>query len=206
MRTVLSLTISMALVVAAFQALAMTVKGDQAAWAEVMAANQKLNTLTGYRMTMTMPNGMQSTVEMIPQDTMRMITPMPGGRGSIQMVKIGNRFATKMEIKGLPGTWQCSPSPVSSALPQDPASLQGTIEVSRGPDTQIKGTLVHTYVYTTTTSIDQRNLTSKTTLSVNAKTGLPFRTVVVVGGKSAMTTNYSDYGATFEIKLPAACQ
>ncbi len=203
MRTGAFLTIAMALGVAAAPALSMTVKGDRAAWGDVAAAYKKLNSLSGYRMTMAMPNGMRSTVDMIPRDTMRMVSQMPGGRGSMEILRIGNRSATRMKMPGVPSTWQCRPLAAVPALPPDPASLQGTVDISRGPDTQIAGTPVHTYIYTLTMPAMQRP--TKTTLSVNTKTGLPLQTVVAVGGNSTMTTDYSDYGAKFDIRLPAAC-
>ncbi len=201
------LAIAMALGIATAPALAMTVKGDRAAWGEMAAAYKKLNSLSGYRMKMTTPNGMQMTIDMVPLDTMHMISQMPGGRGSMEIVRIGSRTATRMDIPGMSSKWQCGRMAVAPSLPPDPTDLQGTVDISRGPDTQIAGTPVHTYTYTVTHTVmgpaPQRLV--KTTLSVNAQTGFPVRSVTGVGGKSTMTTDYSDYGAKFVITLPAAC-
>ena len=94
--------------------LATLVKGDKAAWDKVVVAYKKLNTLSGYRMKMA--NGMQMTVEMAPPNTMHIINQIPSGRGSIEIVRIGSRSATRMNISGMPSKWQCDLKRFGSTL------------------------------------------------------------------------------------------
>lgn len=199
------LAIAMSFVSTVDPILAMIVKGDKAAWSEVVAAYKKLNSLSGYRMKMTMLNGMQMTVDMVPLNTMHIINQLPGGRGSMEIVRIGSRSASRMDIPGMSSKWQCDPQAVAPTLPPDPTSLQGTVDISRGSDTQIAGTPVHTYTYTVMDTGAIQSRLVKTTLSVNAQTGFPLKSVTVTRGKFTMTTDYCDYGAKFVITLPADC-
>lgn len=202
-----------------------TIKGDAAAWAEVEAAHKKLNSLAGYRLKFSRAGVFGSTfvatIEVVPPNSFHTIIEstsfsvagrtFPATVSESVTVNGQTRFRDKSDGKPW-GPWQC----VKARPPADTRgfSSQTTIEASRGPDTEIEGTPVRTYIYTlvsTSTSPDkrQRTVTSKTTLYVGAQTGLPRREVFVVYAGSdnrespPQTIDYYDYDAKIEITLPA---
>lgn len=178
----------------------LTVKGDQAAWAEMTAAYKKLQGLSGYRMKLsTGQAGQEMVMEIVPPASSR--TTIPAAGGSMETVTVNGQTRFRMNIPGAPGTWQCQGAPPIQ-IPRDPTEgAQGTMEVSRGPDTAIEGTPVRTYVTHATFSAQGQNVTSKTTLYVATQTGLPRRAVTSAGGGES-TVDFYDYGAKIEITLP----
>ena len=178
----------------------MTVKGDHAAWGDVAAAYKKLKSAP-YRMKMTTAMGMQSVMEMVPPNKMRMTTQMPGGRGSMEVIRVGTRTAFRMNMPGMPSTWRCqSMKGMPAAIPQDPTRMHGIVDIVRGADTQIAGTPVHTYDSTMTDAALHMG-PMKTVLYVATRTGLPLRSVTGTA-KGAMTADYYDYGAPIAITFP----
>jgi hypothetical protein len=68
----------------------------------------------------------------------------------------------------------------------------GTVNVSRGPDTAIGGTPVHTI-------FSMKDGGNKDTIYVGSQNGLPKR---VITGAGRQTIDYYDYGAHIAITLP----
>ncbi len=178
----------------------LTVKGDQAAWAELSAAYKKLQGLSGYRMKhSTGQAGQEVVTEIVPPASSRTTIPVAGG--SMETVTVNGQTRSRMNAPGAPGAWQCPGTPPVE-IPRDPAEgAQGTVEVSRGPDTAIEGTPVRTYITNATFPALGQNVASKTTIYVDTRTGLPRRAVTSFAGIEA-TLDFYDYGAKIEITLP----
>ncbi|HXX37214.1 MAG TPA: hypothetical protein VEP50_03555 [bacterium] len=172
-----------------------TIKGDQAAANEAMAAFKKLYSLPGFRMKVTTPDRGESIMEFAAGNY-----HMTGHlqNGSMEIIKVGDTIATKIDMPGAPAGWRCrSNASTNAQVPADPTTAtQGTIEVSRGPDTTIEGTPVHTIIYTRSEGAG-----GKDTMYVGSQTGLPRRLVSESGGHST-TVDYYDYGAPISITLP----
>ncbi len=177
-----------------------TVKGDQAAWAEIGAAYKKLNALSGYRMKISGGQGAQEiVVEVAPPGSTHAVIRMDSG--TMETVNVNGETRFRMNVQGAPGGWQCRTATPPMPAPRDPTSVQGAVEVSRGPDTTVEGTPVHTYIYTSVTNAQGQDVTTKTTLYVGTQTGLPRRVVTGTAG-GASTIDYYDYGAKIAITLP----
>ena len=121
-----------------------------------------------------------------------------------ESVTLNGQTRSRTKRDGEPwGPWECPKArpPVDSR----PASIQRTVEASRGPDTAIEGTPVRTYVYTTTFP-DNKQDWMKSTLYVDTQTGLPRREVIVVNVgptyQLSSTQDYYDYDAKIDITLP----
>jgi len=183
----------------------LTVKGDQAAWAEIAAAYKKLYALSGFRMKLVAPEGQPSMVtEMVPPNSfhtmMEMAAGSASGSGSMEIISVGGQGRYRVNMPGAPAKWMCQGGPPVQA-PSDPSAVQGTVEAARGPDTAIDGTPVHAYIYTSTISAQGQSVVVKTTLYVGAQTGLPRRAINSVAGHESMI-DYYDYGAKLDIALP----
>ncbi len=124
-----------------------------------------------------------------------------------ESVTINGQTRGRSKSDGEPwGPWTCFKARSSDA------SIQATVEVSRGPDMEIEGTPVRTYVYTRVDTITlsdktQSTLTQKMTLHVGEQTGLPRREVSVQvlqpdDRELTLTMDYYDYDAKIEITLP----
>jgi hypothetical protein len=179
-----------------------TVKGDSAAWQEVIAAYRKLNTLPGYRMKTAMPGG-QSMVLEVAQGGNAMHMTMQGSGGGMEMVRIGDQVRFRMDAPGAPPGWKCQGMP---PMPRagDPTSVQGTVEVARGPDAAIDGQPMRVYLYTVDASagnVPPGMSSVKSTLYVSTESGLP-RRVVVTTPRGDQALDYYDYGAPIAITLP----
>lgn len=174
-----------------------TVTGDKSAWADVGKAYQALNRLSGYRMKATMPVG-EMVMEFVPaKKAMRMTMQTP--QGAMETVAIAGQVRYRMNFPGAPSGWRCqgAPAPVP---PRDPTEGNGSVNVTRGRDATIDGAAMHTYTYTM--SGDAGAGTGKTTLYVNAQSGLPRRTVMAAP-QGSQTFDYYDYGTDIQIELPA---
>ncbi len=178
----------------------LTVKGDTAAWGDVVAAYKKLASLPGFRMKVSSGGaGPMMVVEVVPPDSLH--TTMQTGSGGMEMVSVKGQSRFRMNMPGAPAGWQCQGVPPIQ-LPRDPTrDVQGTVEVSRGPDTVVEGTPAHTYIYTIAVSTMGQSGTGKTTLYVGTQTGLPRRSVTSATG-GEVTADYYDYGAKIDITLP----
>lgn len=177
----------------------LTVRGDAAAWREVVAAYGKLNTLSGYRMKMAMPGAGTMVIEVTSGGT-AMHSMMQGQGGEMETVRVGDQMRVRMNMPGAPPGWRCQGVPPMPRL-SDPTVFQGTVDVARGPDAAIDGQPMHVYVYALQASAGGPPGGVKTTLSVGAGNGLPRRAAVAMpGGDQAI--EYYDYGAPIEITLP----
>lgn len=176
-----------------------TIKGDQAAYNEVIAAFKKLFSLPAYRMKMTFEGNQEAIVEMTPPDGVHMTGHM--SNGNMEIVSVGGKTAMKIDAPGAPSGWRCSPAtprqqPFTIPDPEKSAHQgTGTIDVSRGADTNIEGTPVHTYVSNNSNG-------SKDTVYVGSQTGLPRRILSQKSGGHDTTIDYYDYGANIVIALP----
>jgi hypothetical protein len=177
----------------------LTVKGDQAAWRDVQAAYAKLNTLQGYRMKAVMPGGNMVVEVTLGGTAMHMV--MHTANGDMENYVMGGQTRTKMTMPGAPAGWQCHGTS-SAVLPQaDPSKMQGTVDVARGQDTTIDGAAMHVYIYTVQSAM-MGSVPAKTTLYVDAGTGLP-RRVVVATTQGDQAMDYYDYDAPIKFTLPA---
>ena len=79
--------------------------------------------------------------------------------------------------------------------------MNGTVDVARGADTTIDGAPMHSYVYTMSGSGAGERAAGKTTLYVNAKSGLP-RRMLIGSPQGGQTFDYYDYGANIQIDVP----
>ncbi len=179
----------------------LTVTGDPAAWGEVTAAYKKLASLPGFRMKIYWGAGAPTTVvEVVPPDSFH--STVQSDSGGMETVSVKGQSRFRITMPGAPAGWQCQGVPPIQ-LPRDPTrDVQGTVEVSRGPDTAVEGTPVHTYIYTIAVSTMGQGGTGKSTLYVGAQTGLPRRAVTSAAG-GEVTADYYDYGAKIDITLPA---
>jgi hypothetical protein len=177
----------------------LTVKGDQAAWREVMAAFGKLNALPGYRMKMAMPGGQTMIID-VAQAGNAMHSTMQGQGGGMEMIRVGDQARYRMSTPGAPAGWMCQGIPPMPRA-NDPAGLQGAVEVARGQDSAIDGQAMHVYIYTIQADAAGQSGTVKATLYVGTGNGLPRRTVMTTQGAD-YPMDYYDYGAPIQITLP----
>ena len=189
-------------VVAAFPAAAeLTVKGDAAAWREVVAAYQKLGALPGYRIRTTMPQG-SMIVEVAPADK-AMHSTMESSSGGAEFIIVGGQSRMRVTASGAPAGWRCVNLPQMPNM-SDPSAVQGAVDVARAPDAAIDGQPMHVYLYTIESSGGGSMAAAgpvKTTLYVGSGNGLP-RRVVVATTRGDQSLDYYDYGAAIQITLP----
>lgn len=174
-------------------------KGDKTAWADVGKAYQALNRLSGYRMKATMPTG-DVVMEFVPakkamHSTMRM------AQGGVETIAVAGQVRYRMNVPGMPSGWRCQGAAAPSA-PADPTEVNGTVDVTRGPDLTIDGASMHSYSYTMSASGAGQRTGGKTMLYVNAQSGLP-RRMTIAAPQGNQTFDYYDYGANIQIVLPA---
>ncbi len=203
----------------------LAVSGDQAAWQELVAAVQLLNA-SSYRARVTVRVVGDAPVqvtdlsfEIVPPDKLHMTLQTPQGELEIVIVGDDSRFRA-VPGSGGPGPWQCNPirRDPSAASPTLPVNILisglGTRNVSRGEDSEIHGTPVHTYLVTGTAPDPMRSDRALTYLPgtavyVDAGNHLPVRIVaeytISAGSASQRVTSifdFSDYGAAIAIDLP----
>jgi hypothetical protein len=160
-----------------------------------MAAFKKLFSLPGFRAKITSEKGGQGLLEFAQPNNYR-FTVQAQGYG-FETLHVGDKVASRRNMPGASPEWQCH-----AVKPSDKSLIDlvaqratGTVSVSRGPDSVIDGTPVHTFVST--------KESSKDTIYVSAQNGLPKRTVEE-GGKN--TIDYYDYGAHVVITPPPCAQ
>ena len=191
---------------------ARTVYGDVAAWEELHAAFKKLLALSVYRTNIT--SSYASTV----------IEIVRGSYHSVSRVTIGTSVQTDEFIDvngqirkrtiGVPGVsaeWQCSNRRTRSVQsgpsrfdPFDLTASNGTVDVSRGPDTVIDGTPVRTYqLFAQSDTRSGQTMGTKDTIYVGKTNGLPRRIVnESASGTVDGTSDFYDYDAKIVIALP----
>jgi hypothetical protein len=165
-----------------------TVHGDRSAFDEVIAAFTKLFSLPGFRAKYTRPQGQGGVFEYAAPNSWHIGAP----GGPFEIIHVGGQVATRTDIPGQPSGWRCRASRAGDRPLFDPTKATGTYTVSRGPDTVIDGTPVHTI-------FSARAGRDKDTLYVGAQNGLPRR---VVDAEGRNTIDYYDYGASVVITLP----
>jgi len=178
----------------------LTVKGDAAAWREVVAAYGKLNTLSGYRMKTTMPQG--SMVMEVAPGSGAMHSTVQSPNGDAEFIVVGGQSRMRTTMQGAPPGWRCVNIPRMPRL-GDPTAFQGTVDVARAPDAAIDGQPMHVYAYTMQGSGGQMGGAGgiKATLYVGSDNGLP-RRVVLATPRGDQALDYYDYGAAIQITLP----
>ena len=139
--------------------------------------------------------------EHVASGSWRTVTTITGQPGKIESISVGGETQSRVIGPGVSGTWLCS-----AAGPQPPLALtmndfDATLEVSRRPDIVIAGSPARAYELTYTV---RGQSAGTTTLYVDARTGLPRRSVTSSpAGGGNVVTDYYDYGAPISIKLPA---
>ncbi|HKX19871.1 MAG TPA: hypothetical protein VJT33_17855 [bacterium] len=179
----------------------LTVKGDAAAWREVVAAYQKLSALPGYRMRTTMPQG-SMVVEVAPAGK-AMHSTVESSSGGAEFIIVGGQSRMRITAAGAPAGWRCMNVPRMPNV-SDPTAIQGTVDVARAPDAAIDGQPMHVYLYTIESSAGGAMAAAgpvKTTLYVGSDNGLP-RRVAVATTRGDQALDYYDYGAAIQITLP----
>jgi hypothetical protein len=173
-----------------------TVKGDTAAWNDVVAAYRRLYALPGYRMSITFPDGRVATAEFARPDA-HWSVPTPQGPGDsylvggMYVVQRGGR-CTRLQT-GRPN------------MPNmDLTNFKGEVTVGRKPDTTIDGLPVHDYAYV---QVSPGGSQSRGDVYLVAQTGLPRRVVNMAGKRTGgsqqpNTIDYYDYGAKITIAPP----
>ena len=169
-----------------------TVTGDRSAYDEVVAAFKKLFSLPGFRAKMTSPQGQGGVFEYAAPNSWHF--GVPGG--PYEIIAAGGQVATKTNIPGTPSGWRCRAAKAGDRPRPlfDPSRATGTYNVSRGPDTVIDGTPVHTVFFA-------KDGGNKDSIYVGSQNGLPKR---VTSGDSII--DYYDYGAPVAITLPPCGQ
>jgi hypothetical protein len=163
-----------------------TVIGDRSAFDEVLAAFKKLFLLPGFRAKSTSPKG-GLVLEFASPNNWHFTAQ--GGSYGWETIHAGGQSATRMNMPGTTPAWRCGAAKAGDRPLFDPTRATGTYNVSRGPDTVIDGTPVHTIFST--------NGDKKDTIYVGSQNGLPKR---VINGED--TIDYYDYGAQVTITLP----
>jgi hypothetical protein len=179
----------------------LTVKGDAAAWREVVAAYGKLTGLSGYRIRTAMAQG-SMVVEVAPASG-AMHSTMQTPNGDAEFVVVGGQSRMRMTMQGAPAGWRCVSVPQMPRL-SDPTAFQGTVDIARAPDAAIDGQPMHVYVYTMQGAAGGPMAAAgdvKTTLYVGSDNGLP-RRVVLATTRGDQALDYYDYGAAIQITLP----
>lgn len=173
-----------------------TVKGDTAAWAEVVAALKRQHATT-FRGKSTEADK-TIIIEFAPPDFQHRILQGYPDMIAPEGITVGNT-AWKRDHNG---KWDC-PHPVRLS-PADAVPLwdrKGEVTVTRVSGLVIGGMQTHGYAYTQTFEISGISLTMKERLYVGVQTGLPLRQITDTG-KTTSTFDYYDYGAKITIAPP----
>ena len=176
-----------------------TVKGDAAAWAEIVAAFKKLEGIS-YRMKMT-SSGVTTIREFVPPTSLHIVSQTPAGGSEIIIVgtvyaarKPGDKWACP---PGGPETWKSTFFPKVEDIP-----AEQTVTVTRVQGLVIDGMPTRGYDYTFTGQVQGQSHTQKQKLYVGVPTGLPRRASMESDGY-ASTIDYYDYGAKITITPPS---
>lgn len=175
------------------------VKGDAAAWAEVVAAFRKLEGVS-YRMKMT-SRDVTISREFVPPNSLHVVSQTPAGGSEI--IIVGTVYATrKPGDKWLcpqipPETWKDTFFPKVEELPREQ-----TVTVARVQGLVIDAMPTRGYDYTFTSQVQGRPATSHQKLYVGVQTGLPRRALMEGDGYTS-TIDYYDYGTKITITPPS---
>jgi hypothetical protein len=195
---------------------AQTVHGDVAAWNELHATFKKLWALSAYRVKI-MSSYASTVIEIVRPDSYHSVSRVTIGTSvrTEEFIHVNGQIRKRTTgVPAVPAEWQCStaappkgapPKGVNFDDPFESQALNGTVDMSRGPDTVIDGTPVRTYQYLFTQSDTQSGQTMRTkdTIYVGKANGLP-RRIVNAGASGDVTgiTDFYDYGANIVMTLP----
>lgn len=181
-------TISAPMVMAQPAIGAPTVKGDAAAWGEIVAALEKQQTVS-YRAKSMIGGGI---TEFVPPNSTHAIIP-----GLLEAIWVGDAYRVRAGEK-----WECTPAPTGGAPGLIPPIWKqpGEVTVARSQNLVIDGMPTRGYDFTRTGTSKGRTITMKYKLFVAVQTGLPRR--LEVSGGARETFDFYDYGAKITITPP----
>lgn len=178
------------------------VKGDRAAYEQVLAAFNSLRGLRGYRVHQTAYRDSSlindATFEAAPPDAVHIVSRM-SPTVQIEAWRVGAQYRTRFTERGV-DRWDCSPDP-SLALPSGPAGGNGAVEMAAPRETRIEGLPGREYHYVVRTLAGGRTLEDRVVLRVYTQTGLPREYVQTFGDGLRMVQQFYDYGAKITIRL-----
>ena len=165
-----------------------TVKGDAAAWGEIVAAMEKQQTVS-YPAKSMVGGGI---TEFVPPNSTHATVP-----GLVEAIWVGDAYRVRTGEK-----WECAPAPTGGAPGLIPPIWKqpGEVTVARSQNLVIDGMPTRGYDFTRTGTSKGRTITMKYKLYVGVHTGLPRR--LEVSGGARETFDFDDYGAKIAITLP----
>jgi hypothetical protein len=181
----------------------LTVKGDQRAWNELMAAFTKQSKVKSYRAKITEPGSGAGagTIDFVNPDRYHVI--MMGGQ--MESVQVGKEIRVRM---GASSPWQCTGQPTPPPM-TNPGQMTGEVEVARGPAVTINGVPTQSYTFSQKVGMPASpaagvpNMTVKSRVFVANATGLPKRTQVLGDNDKVVEQFDYDYNVPITITLPA---
>lgn len=166
------------------------VKGDAAAWTEIVAALKKQRTVSYRAKSTTGPTDNKPGItEFVPPNTKHTIVP-----GLLESFSVGNKYWAR----GIGDKWDCSPNVNGPPVGAPVWEQQGEVTAKRIPALVIDGKPTRGYAYTFTGTITGRAVTGNEKLYVAVQSGLPRRAVV----EDRLTFDFYDYGAKITITPP----
>jgi hypothetical protein len=167
-----------------------TVKGDAAAWAEIVAALKKQRTVSYRAKSTTGPTDNTPGIsEFVPPNTKHTIVP-----GLLESFSVGNKYW----VRGIGDRWDCSLAVKGPLVGAPVWDQQGEVTAKRIPALVIGGMATRGYTYMFTGTVNGRTVTGNQRLYVAVQTGLPRRAVV----EEKLTFDFYDYGAKITITPP----
>lgn len=179
---------------------ALTIKGDQQAWAAIIAAYMKQSKVKSYRAKMTAPgsSGGEGTIEFANPDRYHVVMG-----GQFESVQVGKEI--RVRVGG--GAWQCTGQPSPQPV-QDPSRMSGEVEAARGPAVAIDGVPTQSYTYTwkpssTAAPPGVPNMTVRMRVFVANGSGLPKRAQTLGDNDQVRQQFDYEYDMPVTITLPA---
>ncbi len=170
-----------------------TVKGDPAAWAEIVAALKKAQG-TSYRIKYKL-GGVTTIMEFVPPNSTHMIAQSPAGVS--ETISVGSAYRVRNGDK-----WACPPEGAMGAGILQPIwDLRGEVTVTRGQDLVIDNMPTRGYAYTYSQQSQGQSTIVNYKLYVGVQSGLPRRSVISQTGYT-FAIDFYDYGAKIAITLP----
>ncbi len=165
-----------------------TVKGDAAAWAEIVAALEKQQTVS-YRAKSAVGGGI---TEFSPPNSTHATVP-----GQIEAIWVGDAYRIRTGAK-----WECATPPTGGTPGLVPPIWKqpGEVTVARSQNLVIDGMPTRGYAFTRIGTSRGRTVTMNYKLYVGVQTGLPRR--LEISGGARETFDFYDYGAKITITLP----
>ncbi|HKX19922.1 MAG TPA: hypothetical protein VJT33_18110 [bacterium] len=166
--------------------------GDPAAKQEVIAAFERLNALSSYKIKISGHDG-SGVWEIINPDKRHIVAK--SDKGSIEVYTIGPETRTRYDFPGAPTGWRCVKSQAANRLLFDTGKWQKEWkdEVIRKPDTVIDGMSVRGYGYA-----DPKK---EGVLYIGAQNGLP-RRFVSDQDNNMWTGDFYDFGVPIAFDPP----